>query len=91
MQVNHKFEDTNVDFDYVTSPRFGHIRCLRSTRLIMRGEELFTDYDYDMESWVPRWYKRLYKATELSLKQDLDQRSLRLPMEEEIVFGFVDR
>ena len=88
--MNHKFEDTNVDYDYVTSPRFGHTRCLRSTRLIMRGEELFTDYDYNMESWVPRWYKRLHKATELSLKQDLDPRYLRLPLEEGMVFGFVD-
>ena len=44
LQANHKFNGTNIDFDFLTSPRFGHIRCLRSTRVIERGEELFINY-----------------------------------------------
>ena len=31
-------------FDFVTSPRFGLTRCLRSTRVIGRGEEIFVNY-----------------------------------------------
>ena len=61
-KVNHKFEGTNVVYDYVTSPRFGHTRCLRSTHLIKRGEEIFMDYDYNIKGFVPRWYKRLHEA-----------------------------
>ena len=52
-----------MDFDFVTSPRFGDTRCLRSTRMIRRGEELFVDYGYDLKYDVPRWYRALHEAT----------------------------
>ena len=52
-----------MDFDFVTSPRFGETRCLRSTRMIRRGEELFVDYGYDLMYDMPRWYLALHKAT----------------------------
>ena len=62
-QVNHRFLNTNVDFDFVTSPRFGETRCLRSIKHIKRGEELFVNYDYDLTQEVPSWYLSLHKAT----------------------------
>ena len=62
--MNHRFRNTNVDFDFVTSPRFGLTRCLRSTRFIERGEELFVDYEYDLEEdELPGWYRSLHEAT----------------------------
>ena len=76
LQVNHRFRNTNVDFDFVTSPRFGETRCLRSTRLIKRGEELFVDYDYDMNQDVPSWYLSLHKATFGNRKRRRSRRKL---------------
>jgi hypothetical protein len=61
-QVNHKFDDTNVDFDFITSPRFGATRCPRATKLIPKGEELFIDYNYNMKhDTTPQWYKTIQR------------------------------
>ncbi len=75
-----------MDFDFFTSPRFGGIRCLRSIKLIRKGEEIFVNYNYDMEDDVPTWYRRLHEETypeehkakkkkkQLSLKKLLNQK-----------------
>ena len=62
-QANHKFEGKNAVFDSVTSPRFGLIKCIRSARVILRGDEIFENYGYDMKGLVPEWYGKLHKAT----------------------------
>ena len=62
-----------MDFDFVTSPRFGETRCLRSTRMIRQGEELFVDYGYDLKYEVPRWYRALYEATFGKRKEEVDK------------------
>ena len=42
------------------SPRFGDIRTVEATRDIKRGEELFVDYGYSIDSaFQPRWWRRL--------------------------------
>ena len=71
--MNHSFRRTNVDFDFVTSPRFGDTRCLRSTRMIRRGEELFVDYGYDLKYDVPRWYLALHKTTFGKKQEEVDK------------------
>ena len=53
-KAQHKFEP-NVEFDYFEHPRFGHIRCLVSNTFIKRGEEIFVNYEYDIETeGIPR-------------------------------------
>ena len=57
LQINHKYEDTNGEFIYLTHPIYGNIRGVASTRLIKRGEEIFEDYSYDTSyEDTPRWY-----------------------------------
>ena len=76
MQVNHKFKDTNADFDFLTSPRFGDTRCLRATRIIRRGEEIFINYNYDLKDELPSWYVNLHRAT---YSKKISRRRRRMP------------
>jgi hypothetical protein len=49
-KVNNAFKDSrNTEFCFVNHPRFGHCRCIRSTKPIAKGEELFIDYGYSVE------------------------------------------
>ncbi len=61
--MNHKFSETNAAFDYITSPRFGLTRCVRTTRSVAKGEELFINYGYSVNGWLPEWYAKLYRET----------------------------
>ena len=39
-------------------PRFGDVRCVRSLRIIEKGEEIYEDYQYDVSNEdMPRWYQ----------------------------------
>ncbi len=38
----------NVRYCWMTHPRFGACRCVRSLKPIQEGEEILADYDYDM-------------------------------------------
>ena len=59
--MNNKLLDPNTEFCHIKIPRFGFVRCIKSTRTIAKGEELFIDYGYDVEDdSVPKWYKELY-------------------------------
>ena len=62
LQTNHRFEGVNSVFDWVTSPRFGLIKCIRSARVILRGNEVFVNYGYDVKGLVPGWYRKLHRA-----------------------------
>ena len=54
-QMNHHFEKAAVEFCYMTHPRFGSVRCMRSLRSIKKGEEIFTNYNYDrLDDNAPR-------------------------------------
>ena len=55
-KANHKFGDTNVIFDTVDHPIMGGIACLVATKEIDEHEEIFVDYNYDLDSPVPDWY-----------------------------------
>ena len=41
-------------------PRFGDVRCVRSLRIIEKGEEIYEDYGYAVNGVtnedVPKWY-----------------------------------
>ena len=42
-------------------PRFGFLRCIRSTRAINVGEEIFVDYGYgtdEKDDGHPSWYQK---------------------------------
>ena len=55
-KANHKFGDTNVVYDTVYHPVMGGIACLVATKEIDEHEEIFVDYNYDLDSPVPDWY-----------------------------------
>ena len=53
-KAQHSFTP-NVEFDYFEHPRFGHIRCLISNTFIKKGEEIFVNYEYDIQTeGIPR-------------------------------------
>ena len=60
-KVNHKFSDqTNSYFEVVKHPLFGVIVALVADQIIRRGEEVFTNYNYDLRT-APDWYREGYK------------------------------
>ena len=58
-KVNHKFEDTNVEYKIVDHPVFGVIVCLIATEDIDVDDELFASYNYGLDE-APQWYKDLH-------------------------------
>ena len=61
-KVNHNFESkkVNAEFGLMEHPRFGIVRCIRSTRSIGVGEEIFVDYGYgsdESDEGHPMWYQ----------------------------------
>ena len=61
-KVNHNFVDkeVNAEFGLMNHPRFGLVRCIRSTRAIGAGEEIFVNYGYgtdEKDEGHPTWYK----------------------------------
>ncbi len=59
-KVNHSFVKGNVEFKTGLHPRFGLIRMFKTARKIKRGEELLTNYGYNIQGNVPQWYKDAY-------------------------------
>ena len=60
-KVNHKFSDeTNSYFEVVKHPLFGVIVALVADKVIRRGEEVFTNYNYNLRT-APDWYRESYR------------------------------
>eukprot|EP00850_Spirogloea_muscicola_P003794 SM000015S01294 [mRNA] locus=s15:1163189:1164794:+ [translate_table: standard] len=53
----------NAEYAPFCHPRFGDIKCVRTTQLIAPGEEITVDYSYDLlgADGVPEWYRALYQ------------------------------
>ena len=62
-KVNHSFTNIKAQFNWVSHPRFGHIRSVTATEDVYPGEEIFVHYHYPIEadSKVPKWYRELYE------------------------------
>jgi len=60
-KANHA-ADNNAEFEFCQHPRFGDIKCLRTTRALAAGEEVTVDYGYGelVEHDPPRWFKDRY-------------------------------
>ena len=54
--ANHKFEDSNAFYDIVDHPGVGGIACIVAGDEIDIGDDIFVDYNYDLEQGVPDWY-----------------------------------
>jgi len=62
-KVNHNFSSrkVNAEFGLMNHPRFGLVRCVRSTRAIGVGEEIFVNYGYgtdESDEGHPMWYQQ---------------------------------
>jgi hypothetical protein len=55
-KANHKFEGKNAFYDVVDHPVVGGIACIVAREEIDIGDEIFVDYNYDLEQGVPDWY-----------------------------------
>jgi len=66
-KVNHTFDDEalNCVYAHCEHPRFGHVRCIRTTREVKAGEELLVCYGYDLLNTtgdgVPDWFAQEHK------------------------------
>ena len=62
-KVNHSFINIKAQFNWVSHPRFGHIRSVTATEDVYPGEEILIHYGYPIEAGrkVPKWYKELYE------------------------------
>ncbi|KAL1919222.1 uncharacterized protein VTP21DRAFT_1914 [Calcarisporiella thermophila] len=60
-KANHTFEAPNARYDVCDHPRFGSIKCIRTTREVQAHEEIVVDYDYNErdaegELIAPGWF-----------------------------------
>ena len=55
-KANHKFGDKNAFYDVVDHPVVGGIACIVAGEEIDIGDEIFVDYNYDLEQGVPDRY-----------------------------------
>jgi len=53
-KANHCKAKVNATYTDAYHPRFGHIRAIKTKRLIKAGEEIFMDYEYQHSK--PPWY-----------------------------------
>ena len=64
-KVNFKWKESEINGEFadMNHPRFGSVICIRSTRDIEIGEEIYVDYGYgeDEEDWHPKWYKDILR------------------------------
>jgi len=73
-KCNHSFDETqrNAMYDMALHPRFGLIKCIRTTKSIKPNEELYVDYGYALRIHPksgrvlgksgPEWYRKGYEA-----------------------------
>ena len=66
-KVNHSF-DPNAQYEPFVHPRFGEIKCIRCTRQVREGEEIFCHYDYNEidqtgELVAPQWFLKIHHAS----------------------------
>jgi len=62
-KANHSFQP-NSKYDKFDHPRFGSIKCIRTIKAVVAGEELTVEYGYDhtkLETEAPQWYKNKLK------------------------------
>lgn len=59
-KVNHSFFP-NCRFSDFAHPRFGRILCVKTTKEIRAGDELFCNYGYNVAD-CPEWYKALHDS-----------------------------
>jgi hypothetical protein len=55
-KANHRFDAKNAFYDVVDHPVVGGIACVVAGEEIDIGDEIFVDYNYDLEQGVPDWY-----------------------------------
>ena len=55
-KANHKFGGKNSHWDVVIHPVVGGIACLVASKEIDEGDEIYVDYNYDIDDLVPTWY-----------------------------------
>lgn len=49
-------EKNNSHYDSYEHPRFGFLKCIRLSKDVEAGEEIFVEYDYNTEQ--PDWFRR---------------------------------
>ncbi|XP_023324584.1 histone-lysine N-methyltransferase SETD7 [Eurytemora carolleeae] len=59
-KVNHSFKP-NCRFSTIFHPRWGRIRAITSISPILKDEELFVNYGYDLNR-SPLWFKELWNS-----------------------------
>lgn len=79
-KVNHTFPEgqRNAKYDMCLHPRFGLIKCVRTTKPVPAGGELFVDYGYtltfDAKGNVkgnagPLWYRKGFAANQKRMRE----------------------
>ena len=59
-KANHKFKNHNIVYQKgVNHPVLGNIGCLMAVTQIDPGEEIFVNYNYNLDGAVP-WYREEY-------------------------------
>ena len=71
-KANHKFEENNVFYETLFHPALGPIPCLVADKEIHPGDEIFSDYMYELETadnWYRQQYYEVYGTTEDNLEE----------------------
>ena len=89
-KVNHSFEP-NSFYTLFDSPRYGLVQAVKTLRDVTKGEELFANYDYKIDSLgQPKWYRDLYRSVlanknetkALEILQRIDDQIMNLDKQE---------
>ena len=60
-KVNHSFNPNSIYIHYDT-PRYGIILAAKTIKKIMKDQEYFANYGYQLKvGHGPRWYRRLFR------------------------------
>ena len=76
-KANHRFEDNNVFFETLLHPALGPISCLIAWREIRAGEEIFSDYMYNLTD-AADWYRDQYYQVYHTYEDNLERGDLGL-------------
>merc|ERR1712029_838016 len=83
-KINHKFApSTNSQFEVVKHVLFGPIVSIVATKVIEAGEEVFVDYNYDVDSlnnshW--QWFSDAYKQHQRSRTMELTDNLINIEL-----------